>query len=377
MVDVNQLPPDAMAVRILRRDATYHERVHTGVDMVEPIRLLDGQFDKSFFDNTVKVRHTYSYIAEFYYHNADTTRTAAEALINVVTFARDKNLVTISSAVQSVTDNSPDFTFSLETSIPEESANFVKSLLEENNINEFFLDDEQKERDKFSDILAYYISRQNLTTGQAESFGMTSNPSFSDAALGRASGVSPLAFGNVYRYTVHLCQRAPETLFASFKKTAKDRNGREYKYSPFYFMHPIVKRTGNIPTKLSLKTNHTETPMQFGYKGNVTTVTADFSKDKPSVHVASVKKIQRNLAAITWQTEGDLAEVDHFICIRQAIAGNSIIAKAHTHTNNNVFRLFHALDGDDIGEITYKIIPVFNDYSTGPAMQTNPIIYVT
>jgi hypothetical protein len=261
--------------------------------------------------------------------------------------------------------------------LPKKGLDLIASLLSKNNLSEFFKDDEKLERDKFSDLLAYRVMRTNLTTGEKESFGDIDVTAFDDITLGANAGVSPLLEDNSYRYECRTLLRAPETLFADFKKTSKDRTGRKYHWSPHKFRHPIVARTGNLPTAESLITNHSSDEMDFGDIGSSADVTFSLNRRLPSISTAEVKRIRANLAVISWEVTGDYDMIDHFIILRNTLTDRSILSKAHAHVSVRTFEIFHKLDDDDIGEISYIIMPVYNDYSYGKSIETGSITHTS
>jgi hypothetical protein len=376
-LEVNIFPANAIAVRIVRRDATLHEKFFTQINVPDPVRLLNERFFKTFIDQDVKPWHAYEYRAEFYYRDGTTDHSQAHAIVEYIPLKQNENFTTLSVPVHGLVDNQFNCTFSINTSLPKKGLDLIASLLSKNNLSEFFKDDEKLERDKFSDLLAYRVMRTNLTTGEKESFGDIDVTAFDDITLGANAGVSPLLEDNSYRYECRTLLRAPETLFADFKKTSKDRTGRKYHWSPHKFRHPIVARTGNLPTAESLITNHSSDEMDFGDIGSSASVTFSLNRRLPSISTARVKRIRANLAVISWEVTGDYDMIDHFIILRNTLTDRSILSKAHAHVSVRTFEIFHKLDDDDIGEMSYIIMPVYNDYSYGKSIETGSITHTS
>ena len=55
--------------------------------------------------------------------------------------------------------------------------------------------------------------------------------------------------------------------------------------------------------------------------------------------------------------------------------GRSTIAgKAHSISSGKSFDFIDDVSPDDIGELTYRIVPIMNDYSRGAELRTNSVI---
>lgn len=375
-VEVNEYPPGAVSVAVIRRDVTLNEKIFSVIEPVgEQIRLTGDTLNKTFTDNRVKNNHTYEYSAKFYYRDG-TVKQSGNSIIEYIPLSKTKTFTRLEvlDAVQE-TPGTLGFGFSIITEIPEEDLDLIRTLLEKNGISEFFNDVQLAERDRFRDILAYNVTRTNLTTGQKESFGNISTTQFSDRVNGEAAGVKPLENGNVYRYEVRTLLRVPETLFEKFQKKANDRNGVEYTYLPFKFKHPVALKLGNIPTKDSLKSNYAKTQMDFGDIGDSVETLLSLKNSLPSLYGANTRLVNENTAAITWTISGDISLIDHFLIVKQSFNSRAIIGKAHSNIDDNNFTFFYELTKDDVGEISFAILPVYNDYSFGIAKVTNPVAH--
>jgi hypothetical protein len=375
-ITVNEFPRTAIAVGIVRRDATLNEKLFSLIDVEgEQIRLINNSLVRTFMDKKVKNNHTYEYAARFFYKNG-TEKQSGNSLIEFIPLEKNKYYTTI-EPIQAAeqTEDSVDFSFSINTEIGEDGLDLIKNLLDKAGISEFFNSDLQLERDKFNELLAYNVTRTNLTTGQIENFGNISGTDFSDSVNGRSAGVRPLEPGNVYRYAVKTLIRSPETLFEKFQKQSLDRNGTEYSFFPFKFRHPIALKRGNIPTKESLVSNYAKTELDFGDVGDIATTIFSYKKKYPSITSASANQINRNTVVINWSAAGDLSMIDHFIVMKKTIDINSIVAKTHANNTAEELELTYELSEGDIGEISFIIIPVYNDYSRGKEAETNTVVY--
>jgi hypothetical protein len=374
-VEINEYPATAISVGVLRRDTTLNEKHFSLITPIgEQIRLTGDTLNKTFIDTRVKNNHVYEYAAKFFYKNGD-NKQSGTAAIEYMPLSKTKTFTRLEVTDTGATEQGLDFSFSMITEIPEEDLDLIKLLLEKNGISEFFEDVQLSERDRFRDILAYNVTRTNLTTGQKETFGNISQPQFSDRTNGEAAGASMLEYGNVYRYEVRTLLRVPETLFEKFEKDSTDRNGNSYTYLPFKFKHPVVTKYGNIPTKDSLISNYAKTQMDFGDIGDSVELLFSLKQSMPTVGDCTVNLINDDTAVIAWNINGDVSLIDHFLIIRQANNSRSIIEKVHSNINSSDFNFFYKLTRDDIGEMSFRILPIYNDYSFGIESVTNLIAY--
>ena len=376
-ITINEFPRTAIAAGIVRRDTTLSEKIFSLIEPKgEQIRLIDNNFSREFIDKNVKKNHVYEYAARFFYKNGDHKK-SGNSIIEFIPLERSKYFTTITTTEDIDEENNlQDFSFSINTEITDEGLNFIKDLLDSAGIREYFNSDLQLERDKFDELLAYSVTRTNLTTGQIETFGNISGNTFSDSSAGRQLGINPLKPGNTYRYAVKTLIRLPETLFESFRKNSIDRNGNSYTFSPFKFKHPVTLKRGNILTKNSLLSNYAKTQLDFGDTGNVATALFSYKKELPVTYNAQINQVNQNILTISWKTSGDNKMIDHFIVMKKSISGKSIIEKTHSSNGTSDFELLYELKKDDIGEFSFIILPVYNDYSRGEEAETNTYAYI-
>ena len=115
--------------------------------------------------------------------------------------------------------------------------------------------------------------------------------------------------------------------------------------------------------------------MDFGDIGDSVELLFSLKQSMPTVGDCTVNLINDDTAVIAWNINGDVSLIDHFLIIRQANNSRSIIEKVHSNINSSDFNFFYKLTRDDIGEMSFRILPIYNDYSFGIESVTNLIAY--
>jgi len=184
-----------------------------------------------------------------------------------------------------------------------------------------------------------------------------------------------LQYGHIYRYEIYPCLRAPETLFDQFTKTSTDATtNKPYTWSPAKFLHPLALNQGVIVSATGAAQRYAKDPMAFGVVGSITTVEASFDNDTAKIVNQTATPFNRALNIITWQVQGDITQVDHFLLLKTVNGVRTMLGKAHSEFPYGACQYFHPVTHSDNGPISYVIIPVMNDYQVGPATTTNTVI---
>ena len=217
--------------------------------------------------------------------------------------------------------------------------------------------------------------RINLSTGQREDFGTFTGELFSDQREGSVKGVSPLQDGRKYRYIVTTLLRDAETLFENYEKTlVDDITGKEYTFSPFKFLHPITLNRGTIVNRQTLDSNHPEDDFSFGRVGNPREIDVDIGLALPRVTGMSVARVDRRNVCLRWTLDGSKRRLEHFVITKEILGQRSVAGKVHHVSQTGAFEFFDRIQPDDIGEVSYRIIPVLNDFSLGPVSSPSSLV---
>jgi hypothetical protein len=248
-------------------------------------------------------------------------------------------------------------------------------MLANQNLTEYFTGDIATQRDQLANLIAHQVQRVDLSTGTRESFGTVTTPNFSDSGLRKAQAVSALQYGHIYRYAIYPLLRAPETLFDDFTKTSTDSTTKKpYTWSPAKFLHPLALTRGVLVSSIGAAQRYAKDPMAFGVVGSITTIEASFDNDSAKIVSQTATPFNRALNIITWQVQGDITQVDHFIILKIVNGVRSILGKAHSEFPYGACQYFHTVTHQDNGPVSYIIIPVMNDYKVGTAVTTNTVI---
>jgi len=78
-----------------------------------------------------------------------------------------------------------------------------------------------------------------------------------------------------------------------------------------------------------------------------------------------VAKLESGVAQVKWRVQGALQTIDHFLIISEKLGMQSIVGRVHGFSNNGAFVFEDDSGRSEVGEVTYYILTVFNDYSRG------------
>lgn len=373
-VEVRKIPTSVVALSFMRRNVTQnqvdYETIGDDVAFIDDAtRRLDHV---SYVDSTVAINNVYEYVVKLCYDTGDAAA-AGYAMLEVTSHDVAAASTAISALVVTHGTN-PDVSFSIATSIINTSADVVKTLLQRQDLYDQFKDDITKEREFLTSLIAHNVQRVNVSTGQREDFGTIPTSDFSDSSLRQNKSVTPLQYGNHYRYEVQPLLRAPETMFQTLTKTVTDQSTRKpYTFSPAKFMHPITLTKGIISSQTGLKQLYSKQAMEWGALGAPQVVEVSFDEAPARIVDAAVSRFNDATNTLTWKVQGELTRIDHFIVAMQVNSVRTLIGKAHGIVNGNTVQYLHDLTSSDIGQLSYVITPIFDDYTVGDETQTNAV----
>lgn len=373
-VEAREVPADVVALRFLRRDATIFETdfsvVGDDVIQVDP-NNVGGIYTVT--DVDVKSHHNYEYSVKMIYRDGNDVVSGSEIIeylplvVNLVS-AKIENLQVIYDI------NNLNVTFTLNSSINDTTIDVIKNLLQKQGLEEFFVNDITKEREKLQQLIAHQVHRVDLTTGQRENFGEVTTESFSDVGLQPTNAVQPIKTGHKYRYEVVTLLRATETMLENFVKMTEDAETKKpIVFQPSKFLHPITLLTGNIVTPQTLLAHYPKGQMSFGNVGNLVSVDVSFSADSIVIIEASAENFDKHNELIKWRINGNPGAIDHFVIMKEFLGQRKIIGKSHASFEKTTFQYVYPHTNEDLGELVFAILPVFNTYEIGAEIRTNGI----
>jgi hypothetical protein len=374
-LEARSIPQRCVAIQFLKWNLTTHDSAFTVVN--GDVGFVDDASRQADFitttDNSVTNNNVYRYVARLIYVDGD-TEDFGDVTIEFVTPAPGQVTTTIADMVVTH-DTTPDVSFTINTITIDTDMDAIKKMLENQDLTQYFTGDIAAQRDQLASLISHTVQRVDLTTGVRENFGTVTVPNFSDSALRKTQAVTELQYGHVYRYEIYPLLRASETLFKDFVKTSVDPvTKKPYTWSPAKFLHPITLTRGVIVTQAGAAQRYAKDPMSFGVVGSVATVEASFDNDSAKIVNQEATAFNRNLNIVTWQVNGDITQVDHFLVLKTVGGIRSVLGKAHSEFPHGVCQYFHPVTHRDNGALNYVVIPVMNDYKVGSAVTTNTVI---
>lgn len=376
-LEARSIPSRCVAIQFLKWNLTTHQPV-SQYDVVNgDVGFVDDAARQAdlitTLDTDVTDGNIYRYMARLIYLDGD-TEDFGDVTIEFILPAPGQVDTSITDLIVSH-DTAPDVSFTINTQTINTDMDNIKKMLQNQNLTEYFTGDIANQRDQLANLIAHQVQRVDLTTGIRESFGTVTVPTFSDSELRKAQAVSALQYGHIYRYEIYPLLRAPETLFDNFTKTSTDVvTKKPYSWNPAKFLHPLALTRGIIVSSSGAAKRYAKDPMAFGVVGAITTVEASFDNDTAKIAGQTATPFNRSLNIITWQVQGDITQVDHFIILKTVNGVRYTLGKAHSDFPYGACQYLHPVTHLDNGPISYVIIPVMNDYKVGTAVTTNTVI---
>ncbi len=373
-LDITHLPTDCVSFQILRENVTTSKKVFDTISTPVLVQTSDPGKVYTIRDTAVKQGHVYRYHCKIYRKNGS-------SFIRLVTLYEhhplienlvDTKLIDIKTQL---TDLGYDVKFTIQTTVVNTNLDQYKLLLERQGLYDLFTNDVQDARDQLGKLIAHNVRRVDLTTGAIEDFGTITSSEFSDLSARNVAGVSNLISGRKYRYVVTALLRAPETMLDTYIKTSTDKfTGRDYSYSPFKFLHPIVSSRGNLVSNSSLRSHYASDPMTFGFIGNYTSTEIALDTQFPTVTNLTREKFGSYIDVLKWTIRGSASDIDHFQILVEHSGKRTIIGRAICLPDTQTFqyvRELHYLEKDL--DLRYYVLPVFHDFTRGSAIQASNI----
>jgi len=391
-IELNDIPPGVLSMRVSRIDLSRHEKLSEATPIgnvvyIQNLPTSDSRFyvtditpvDQRIYEYRVKL--TYRDGTEFW--SSSSSHIQFNPVINniITTTASPPKTINVGTEL--------DIVFSLSSIISEGKMDQVKKAMEQQGILGFYQDDIIQNRDQFQNLIAYQIKRTNLTTGEVEDMGVFIGKDFSDSALGRNRGVKKVQAGHTYEYTINTHFRSAQSLISTFTTTVTNKNNpdKTYSYAPSKWQHPVTLRDGNLVSTTTLKRNHANTDFTFGTVGDILHVRISLAVPVPAVQKATVSSLGKGRVKLQWELKGNPKQIDHFLVTKEEMGMRTVVGKVHALTDA---RSLQFIDTHSLPEVpkanptknlpltglatqaletaaTYHVTPVFHDLSHGPS----------
>lgn len=366
-VIVTSVPAGVVSIAPQRRDLTLHETSYSFIDVNDPVKpVVKGVDDVTFHDVDVKDGHDYEYTCLLYMSGGSIISSTATCIQRFL--APSVGVIDIDvNNVQIIRDSAtPDIRFNISSTLIESSLDATSLALKRQGLSTLFQDELKAQRDDLQSLIAHNIIRIDLTSGTTETFGTFLGTNFSDRVVGQAKHVSKLVDGHRYKYIITTLLRDAETMFSKLQKQAVDPStGKSYSYSPFKYQHPIALNKGTLVTQDTLRTQHAEDDFGFGQLGNPKEVTVTLDAQLPKMGTVTAARVGRRAVRVRWSVIGQLNRIEHFIILKENMGHVTISGKSHAFSQGKTFEFLDSLEPDDIGELSYSVVPVYSDYTRG------------
>ncbi len=377
-VNVFNLPSDVISISVLARNKSKFEKTFRRVPSLNSNQLCVATNDANgsyiFSDNQVKPYCIYEYKCLLYYDNGDEEMSSQSEIIEYIPYTSGIVDTQIKNIEIVENDVNIDIQFDIVSNITNSKNEIIKLLLESQNHHELFSDEIYNERDTLNKLLAHSIKRIDLSNGEISYFPVVVGNRFSDLENRVTSIASPIKSGRTYKYIISALLRTPETLFENTEREYTNNAGISVSYLPFKFKHPIVSRFGSTVSPSSIAKNHGMRAMEFGDVGNYTSVDVNINIIKPKIFDIKVRKFNKNINVVNWNVNGEKSMIDHFLVVVNRMGAEEIIGAVHTYYNSNLIEFYDENLDIEPGSFRYKIIPIYNDYTQGVAIESQEVI---
>jgi len=355
-------------VMVVRRDLTLHEQIFTPLSIDEPVRLpTEGTGPLIFEDINVKDDHVYEYRAKVFTREGRELMTTGLATVTYQVLNGNAVEMTLGSPEVDI-DSSGDInvSFSLLGTVPKTGVTALNDVLEAGGLAKYFETDIQADRENLSDLLAFHVERVDLKTGDVESFGVITDPEFSDKSLRSTNNVSTLKSGRKYRYVVSALLRTPDTLLDSATRTKIDpTSGREYSFKPSRYLRPATLKSGALAATNVVAGTDVSEEFAAGFAGVQRFIDISTDSRLPSIVSASVRANSRGHNVVRWKVKGSMNKIDHFVIVATKLGMKTIIGRSHNISSNGSFKHVDKKMSKCVGQVTYQVVPIYNDYTQG------------
>lgn len=385
-LELNDVPPSVLAMKVYRRDLTLSQSVEEAEQIGNLILMPELPTpDMRFYvtDETLVDRRDYEYLVRLVYR--DGVELWANPPVQIRYNPVTSGILTTTSSPMRVVNVGleQDIQFTLSTAVTEGKLDQVQKAMAKQGILGFFQDDIVNNREYLQSLVAYHIKRSNLTTSEVEDMGIFMGSDFSDRTLGAGKGVKPVKAGYEYEYEITTYFRSSQTLLATFELTVEDTTNpdRTYTYSPMKWQNPITLREGNVVSPESLQRNHATSEFSASTVGSVIHLRLSLAEPTPLVQNAEANPIGIGKVLLQWELKGNTKEIDHFLITREELGMTTVAGKAHSLSDSKLIQFIDSFEGKNVdkqgyyeGAVSYTITPVLFDYSLGVATKTQQII---
>lgn len=366
-IRINKVPHEAIIVGLYRRIIDSRQKFEKlrGISTA-PIPVTSNSIIE--FVDTDLVHDTYYEYKVFYIDRKNNEKEST----NMMQHYYVSNNLSTSSKLKinnfeiSKRDDYPYVSFKIDASITNDGVEFIKSFLLENNLDPGALGEISKNADLFKKLLVYNVDRQNLTSGEIESFGVITDPEFKDLSAfpDNLKTLKQFSLLDDYLYIVKLGIRDPAALLPTQQTVTESVDNRSSFLSKKYKFRLNLKKS-TLPSKKTLESESSKSLKEnfdIFYVGLEEYIKTSAEKYYPKVINTSVTRTYINYNLISWSIVGDANSIDHFRVYAIYDGVEASLGCAHSHTNDTIYFYEDHEMYDKIGVVTYLIKPVLLNF---------------
>lgn len=349
LLNIFNIPANVKTIKIFK--TTFPSQNREQVELIN----VQNKHQLQIQDSNIKKNSEYFYDIELF--DVYSNKLDSIFIDNIILTKELKNNL-VSTTISNIQQTDLNVTFEIKSLFVETDENKIKSALEAQGL--FSLLSSDLSLENLQNLLAYRVTRHNITDGLEEEFGTIISNTFSDIENGSLNNVEPIVVGKTYKYIVETYLRSLDSVFKDkVVNVVLENASKNYSYKPAYSKHPVTLNKGNIVSDASLKAYYANNVFSFGTlvqkieTSEIKVGTIDVS------FITELQKIQLNEKQnlITWKSNNS-KQLEAFLIFE----GKNFIGKVHCIEDNNNHQFLHTnISSDTI----YTVIPVYHDFHLG------------
>lgn len=366
-ISVESTKSGIISIGVERRDVTMFEKFRKlSGQGLEPT-LVTNDSTITFIDSNLMHDHIYEY-RMFFVDNKSNVKSSSNTCLyhySSTNVTEPASLEVTNLNREIVEENGVSvlkISFDINAKLTDAGIEVAKQFLDSSGLSANLLGIPDLETSGYKKLLVYQIDRQNLRTGEIETFGTVYDAKFVDDSASPASlkTITPLNLLDNYKYFIKLGLRDPAALVSIQTSTKTSAIGKKsYDYRSYKFR--INPKSGNLPSNLKLASNSSlslsENFFEFflGIEAYINSLADDYL---PTINGLSIRKTLIGFNQISWSIVGDVAVIDHFRIYAVADGIEAFIGASHPHVIDGSYFYEDYEMFNRMGEVIYRVVPV-------------------
>ena len=388
---VSDLPKKVISVGLRRYDLTFNSYANkqagtgpgfkwVGETVAEQMIFVGGTDEAQFKDPTVKFGMTYKYVPVMILRRGN-EEVGRPGILEIPLSPSDDEKVSLEMGTPTILESGTgrSVSFSVGGEFTDFGFEEIAGLLDAGGQESLFADQVSENRGQFASLLSFVVERENLSTGQVETFGAQSAGTFTDNPSTRASAnVSDIELGTRYSYSATVAVNPAETLIDTLETNEIDQQTLQaFTRSVSKFRGPQQLRRSTLKSTQA-QSDYTvpsriasTDPIQAG----LTTVSASSQLTIPSsTSTASSITLEERSDNVTlsWIYSGDVATIDHFQLYVTSDGGRELIGTLHNDSTTTDYSYRHFTEGFS-QNYSYEVVPIGLDFEEKSAITSQTV----